>query len=204
MLVYYKRIVGARNISEEDIPIYMDEYDQLEDLYFGKVKEENKFKEAKLKGVYYYSNLAKPPATPSQHVPYRLLVELASVAPDQNAAEYISKRLIDYRAVKQIDEGVMKRISLAISWQKEFSLPETEIQITEKEKAAIVEVSSKVASLKDPQEIQTLIFDTARSNGLEPSELFKAILQIVAWRRAGAETGSLHLGCRSSQGRRKI
>ena len=102
-----------RNISEEDIPIYMDEYDQLEDLYFGKVKEENKLKEAKLKGVYYYSNLGKPPATPSQHVPYRLLVELASVAPDQNASEYISKRLIDYRAVKQVDEGIMKRIALA-------------------------------------------------------------------------------------------
>ncbi len=74
MLVYFKRIVGARNISEEDIPLYMDEYDQLEDVYFGKVKEENKLKEAKLKGVYYYSNLSKPPSVPSQHVPYRLLV----------------------------------------------------------------------------------------------------------------------------------
>ncbi|MGA2876241.1 MAG: lysine--tRNA ligase [Nitrososphaerales archaeon] len=189
MLVYYKRIVGARNISEEDIPIYMDEYDQLEDLYFGKVKEENKLKESKLKGVYYYSNLGKPPAAPSQHVPYRLLVELASVAPDQNAAEYISKRLVDYRAVKQVDDGITKRIALAINWQKEFSLPETEIQISEKEKAAIVEVSSKVASLKDPQEIQTLIFDTARSNVLEPSELFKAIYRLLLGVERGPRLG---------------
>ena len=29
MLVYFKRIVGARNISEEDVPQYMDEFDSL-------------------------------------------------------------------------------------------------------------------------------------------------------------------------------
>ncbi|MGI0085552.1 MAG: lysine--tRNA ligase, partial [Nitrososphaerales archaeon] len=52
LLVYFKRIVGARNISEEDIPAYMDEFDSLEDLYFGKTKEENKMKEARLKGLY--------------------------------------------------------------------------------------------------------------------------------------------------------
>jgi lysyl-tRNA synthetase, class I len=189
MLVYYKRIVGARNISEEDIPIYMDEYDQLEDLYFGKTKEENKLKEAKLKGVYYYLNLAKPPANPTQHVPYRLLVELAGVAPDQNAVEYISKRLIDYRAVKQVDDGILNRISLAMNWQKEFSLPETEIQITDREKAAIVAVSSKVSTLKDPQEIQTLIFDTARSNGMEPSELFKAMYRLLLGVERGPRLG---------------
>ena len=38
MLVYFKRIVGARNISEEDVPQYMDEYDELEDSVFWKGK----------------------------------------------------------------------------------------------------------------------------------------------------------------------
>ena len=97
MLVYFKRIVGARNISEEDVPQYMDELDQLEDLYFGKVKEVNRLKEARLKGLYYYSNLSNPPKAASQHIPYRLLLELARVAPPDNPVEYIEKRLQDYR-----------------------------------------------------------------------------------------------------------
>jgi len=189
MLVYFKRIVGARNISEEDIPIYMDEYDQLEDLYFGKTKEENKLKAAKLQGVYYYANLSKPPGLPSQHVPYRLLVELASVAPEQNALEYISKRLIDYKAVKQIDDGVKKRIILALNWAREFSLPETQTQINEKEKPVILQISSKVATMKDPQEIQTLIFETARSNGLEPTDLFKALYRVLLGVERGPRLG---------------
>ncbi len=189
MMVYFKRIVGARNISEEDIPVYMDEYDQLEDVYFGKVKEDNKMKEAKLKGVYYYSNLAKPPLAPSQHVPYRLLVELASVAPDQNPEEYVSKRLLDYRAVKQTDDGIRNRVKLALNWAKEFSLPETRIEISEKEKALIAAVSSKIGVMKDPQEIQALIFDTARSNGVEPNELFGALYKLLLGVERGPRLG---------------
>ena len=179
MLVYYKRIVGARNISEEDIPIYMDEYDQLEDLYFGKTKEDNKLKEQKLKGVYYYSNLANPPSTPGQHVPYRLLVELASVAPEQNVEAYVSKRLVDYRAIKEIDAGIKKRIELAMNWAREFSLPERKVAIGEKEKKALIEIASKISRLKDPQAIQAVIFDTARVHELEPSSLFKALYQLL-------------------------
>lgn len=189
MLVYYKRIVGARNISEEDIPIYMDEYDQLEDLYFDKTKEENKLKEQKLKGVYYYSNLANPPSTPSQHVPYRLLVELASVAPEQNTQAYISKRLVDYRAIKEIDAGIVMRIQLAINWAREFSLPERIVAIGEKEKKAIMDLATKISHMKDPQAIQAAIFDTARVHELEPSSLFKALYQLLLGVERGPRLG---------------
>src|SRR5207253_2608010 len=121
-------------ISEEDVPQYMDEFDQLEDLFFGKVKEDNKLKEARLKGLYYYSNLSKPPAAPSQHIPYRLLVELAKVAPPDNPVEYIEKRLQDYRAIKQVDEAVERKISYALNWAKEFPSEELSMEIGAKEK----------------------------------------------------------------------
>ncbi|MDG6924271.1 MAG: lysine--tRNA ligase, partial [Nitrososphaerota archaeon] len=189
MHIYFKRIAGARNISEEDIPGYMDEYDQLEDLYFGKIKEENKFKEAKLKGVYYYSNLAKPPFAPSQHVPYRLLVELASVAPEQGPVDYISKRLVDYRVVKQLDGQVTNRINLALNWAKEFSLVETEIKITEKQKQAVLMVCSKISTTADPQQVQAVIFESARSNGLEPSDLFRSIYLLLLGVERGPRLG---------------
>lgn len=189
MLIYYKRIVGARNISEEDIPIYMDEYDQLEDLYFGKTKEENELKEQKLKGVYYYSNLAKPPTAPNQHVPYRLLVDLATVAPKENPESYISKRLLDYRAIKEADAGIKKRIALAINWAREFSLPENIVEIGDKEKKAVLELASKVSQMKDPQAIQATIFDIARANELEPSTLFKALYRLLLGVERGPRLG---------------
>ena len=190
MLVFYKRIVGARNISEEDIPTYMDELDQLEDLYIGKAKEDNKRKEQKLKGVYYYSNLGKVPPSPSQHIPYRLLVELASVAPEENAEEYISKRLIDYGAIKHVDSEVDRRIALARNWAKEFSLPETSVELSEVEKNAILELSSCLGAMKDPQENQALIFNTSRSLKIEPSALFRALYRLLLGTDRGPRLGT--------------
>ncbi len=35
-LLMFKRIVGARSISVDDVPVYMDEFDELEDYYFSK------------------------------------------------------------------------------------------------------------------------------------------------------------------------
>ena len=189
-LVFYKRIVGARNFSLEDIPTYMDELYQLEDLYFGKAKEDNKRKEQKLKGVYYYSNLGKVPPSPSQHIPYRLLVELASVAPKENAEEYISKRLIDYGAIKRVDSEVDRRIALARNWAKEFSLPETSVELSEVEKNAILELSSCLGAMKDPQEIQALIFNTARSLKIEPSALFRALYRLLLGTDRGPRLGT--------------
>jgi lysyl-tRNA synthetase, class I len=167
--------VGARNISEEDVPLYMDEYDQLEDLYFGKAKESNPLKDARLKGLYFYSNLSSPASSPPQHVSYRLLVELAKVAPPENPVDYIEKRLLAYRAVKSIDEGVKERIKYALNWSKEFSLEETKIELTPEEKKGIQELGSKLDTLSDPNAIQTLIFDTARSSGLESSAFFRVL-----------------------------
>ncbi len=189
LLIYYKRIAAARNISEEDIPIYMDEFDHLEDLYFGKVKEPNKAKEARLKGIYYYSYLRNPPKSPSQHVPYRLLVELATVAPKENTEEYIAKRLVEYRAVKSVDEGVRTRIKYAIDWSKEFSLRQEPFELEEKEREAVLDLASKLQRQQDEDAIQTAIFDAARAHGLEPAQFFRVLYKILVGTERGPRLG---------------
>ncbi|MHB1909581.1 MAG: lysine--tRNA ligase [Nitrososphaerales archaeon] len=189
LMVNFKRIIGARNISEEDIPTFMDEFDSLEDLYFGKTKEDNKMKEARLKGLYYYSKLAKPPSSPSQHVPYRLLVELASVAPKESAADYVAKRLVDYKVTKLIDEEIKQRIKYALNYAKEFTLAQEEVTLSEEEKSAILELADKIRGTGDPQVIQTTIFDTARSHSMEPSALFSALYRVLLGVQRGPRLG---------------
>ena len=41
LLLLYKRITGARELGFEDIPALMDEYNELENIYFGKTKVDN-------------------------------------------------------------------------------------------------------------------------------------------------------------------
>jgi lysyl-tRNA synthetase class 1 len=193
LLFYFKRIIGARNISEEDVPAYMDEYDSLEDLYFGKIRENNKMKEARQKGIYYYVNLRNPPTQPAQHVPYSLLVELATVAPAEDMENYIAKRLIDYRVVKQIDDGVRSRIRYAINWSKEFALHTAPIELSEKERAVLRMISDKLTKLGStakPEDIQALIFESARTSGIPDKELFPIVYKILLGQERGPRLGN--------------
>ena len=79
LLLLYKRITGARELGFEDIPSLITEYNELEDIYFGKIKVDNQAKLTKSKGLYEYVNLLSPPKQPSTHVNYRLLIELTKI-----------------------------------------------------------------------------------------------------------------------------
>src|SRR3712207_7292968 len=56
LLLLFKRIAGTRHIGLDDVPALMDEYDYYEDVYFGKIKEDNLAKLTKTKGIYEYIN----------------------------------------------------------------------------------------------------------------------------------------------------
>jgi len=98
----------------------MDEVDVVEDIYFNKTMSENKDKTIRMKGLYEYVNHLNPPEKESIHLPYRLLVELAEIAPEDNSIEYISKKLVEYQYVKEIDDNILHRIKLGINWARDF------------------------------------------------------------------------------------
>jgi lysyl-tRNA synthetase class 1 len=79
LLLLYKRITGARELGFEDIPSLMDEYNELEKIFFGKIKIDNEAKLVKSKGLYEYVNLLVPPKQMPPQVSYRLLLELSRI-----------------------------------------------------------------------------------------------------------------------------
>jgi lysyl-tRNA synthetase (EC 6.1.1.6) len=107
VLLMFKRIVGTRYVSLEDIPKYVDEYDRLEDLYFGGGGGQDA---ARLRGLYEYVNFLRPPPAPDAHVPYRLLAELGRAAPEEGAVEFVLERLRRYRMVREATPGLIERI----------------------------------------------------------------------------------------------
>src|SRR5919206_1467051 len=74
LLLLFKRISGARHVGLDDVPALMDEYDYYEDIYFGKLRDDNLAKVTKIKGIYEYINKLNPPREPSPHVPYQFIV----------------------------------------------------------------------------------------------------------------------------------
>ena len=83
----------------------MNEYNELEDIYFGKIKVDNQAKLTKSKGLYEYVNLLTPPKQPETHVNYRLLIELSKIF-KEDRMDRVTKKLIDYGVLKNSEPKI--------------------------------------------------------------------------------------------------
>lgn len=191
LLLLYKRITGARELGLEDIPSLMNEYNELEDIYFGKVKVDNQAKLTKSKGLYEYVNLLEVPKQPRIHVNYRLLIELAKMF-KENRSERVMKKLIDYGVIKNSEQSIEKIIELAGNFADEFDQQEkTEIDLDETTKTSLKILTETLSSENEPEDIQNTIYQIAKSNNIEPKDFFKVLYQIILGTSRGPKIGPL-------------
>jgi lysyl-tRNA synthetase class 1 len=190
-LLMFKRITGARSVGVEDIPTYANELDYLEQIYFN-IKKPNDEKEGtKLRGLYEYSWLLKPPSDPGTHLPYNLLVYLVTVAPPDKRREYVESKLREYGYLKtQPSPDFQQRLDYAVNWAKDFTqIPETRMAITGPQKLAIEDLISVVKSETDERIIQNSIFNIAKRYSLDPPEFFRLLYTILLGSPKGPRLG---------------
>jgi lysyl-tRNA synthetase class 1 len=189
-LLMYKRIVGARNISIADVPIYMEDLDDLEEYYFGKKRDPNQMKDAKQRGLYEYTMFLNVPQSPGIHVPYRLLAQLASVAPEATKEKYVESRLMAYGMVKGASTELEERIRWAVKWsQREGRPPRPRVKLNIRTKKAIMQFARAIAGMSDAGSIQNAAFDAVKGNGLEPAQFFPPVYGILLGSDRGPRLG---------------
>src|SRR5574341_1987225 len=194
LLLLFKRISGTRQVGVDDIPTLVDEYDLYEDAFFGKKKLDNIEKSTKMKGIYEYINHLKPPSSPQEHVPYRILVQQASLFNDKDRVQKIYERLVKYRIVTQKTPSLVQKIELASNWADDYSATEEipELSLSAIERTAVNELvreleafSNKEQTMELQNELQNTIYNTARRNGLDPRNFFKLMYRILIHTESG-------------------
>ena len=189
-LLMYKRIIGARNISMEDVPTYMDEFDDLEEYYFSKRKDPNQMKDAKQKGLYEYTMLLKTPKAKGVHVPYRLLAQLSSVAPPSAVEDFVLKRLASYGMVNSISPDLSKRIAWAGRWSAREERPLVEApEMVPPVRKAVEEFARALIGAKDAEAVQNAAFEALKRNGLKPGDFFPAVYAVLLGSDRGPRLG---------------
>jgi lysyl-tRNA synthetase class 1 len=189
LLLLYKRITGARELGFEDIPSLMNEYNELEDIYFGRIKVDNQAKVVKSKGLYEYVNLLDPPKQSCIHVNYRLVVELAKIF-KENRAERVMKKLLDYGVIKNPEPEIEKLIELAGNFSNEFEQQEkSQVELNDTTKKALKMLIESLGAEKEPEDIQNTIYQIAKSNDVQPKDFFKALYQIILGTSRGPKIG---------------
>ena len=200
LLLLYKRITGARELGFEDIPSLMDEYNEIEDVYFGRVKIDNQAKLMKIKGLYEYVNLLNPPKNADPHISYRLLIELAKIFRDDRNTRVI-KKLNEYGVIKEESPFIENLIHLAGNYADDFDEnKKLEIEIDEEFKVALKEIVDILTDEKEPDDIQNSIYQTAKKNSIQPKDFFKLLYQIILGKDKGPKIGPFILDI----GRKKV
>ncbi len=188
LLLLYKRITGARQLGFEDIPALMDEYNELENIFFGKIKVDNEAKASKLKGLYEYTNLLNSPS-PDSYVSYRLLLELCNIFKEKRE-ERVMKKLIDYGVLKSPNEQVKKQIEMAGNYADDFGTAEKiDISLDDTTKKALKELAELLKAEKKPEDLQNTIYQVAKGNNIQPREFFKILYQIILSTNRGPKIG---------------
>lgn len=204
LLLLYKRITGTRHVGLDDVKILMDEYDALEDKYFGKVKEDNQAKLVKEKGLYEYVNKLMPPEMPSPHMPYELIVQQAALfPPGDDRYDRIFNRLVTYNIVKEKTDAVMEKIKLAANWADDNASQEDEkfaVDLNDVQLKAVRELAEAIrpfAGMPSTQDnakaLQSRVFDVARNNNIEPRELFTMLYRMFLNSDRGPRIGNYFL-----------
>ena len=191
LLLLYKRITGARELGFEDIPGLMDEYNELEDIYFGKIKVDNEAKLVKSKGLYEYVNLLNPPKEPSTHVNYRLLINLCRVFKDHRIKHVIDK-LSEYGTIKEEKDDIKELIKLAGKYSDAFletKIPAAKLEIDDSTKAALKQLVKLLEENVEIEELQNSIYSIAKENQVQPKDFFRIIYRIIISGPRGPKLG---------------
>jgi lysyl-tRNA synthetase class 1 len=193
LLLMLKRFVGTRTLDVSDIPSYMNELDGLEDVYFGKKAVKDRKELVKLRGLYEYCWVMKPPPKPSVHVPYNLLAFLVKMAPKECLNEFLTEKLRRYSYLQKeqtMDADLARRIEYALNWIQDFEdIKETTVSLTDEEKKAITSLIEVLEIEDESDKIQNAIFNAAKSNALKPGAFFRTLYAVLMGAPQGPRLG---------------
>jgi lysyl-tRNA synthetase, class I len=191
LLLMYKRSVGSRAIWVKDIPTYIAELDELEDVYFGSKQVKDPKELARLRGLYEYTWSLSPPTGPSVHVPHNLLVYLVKVAPKDSEKEFVLQKLSGYGyRIPPGDKNFEMRLEHANNWARDVETITTgTVQIQPAERDALLELAGIVNASEDENYLQNAIFTLARKHNLQTGVFFKTLYRVLIGSDSGPRLG---------------
>jgi lysyl-tRNA synthetase, class I len=191
LLLMYKRSVGSRAIWVKDIPTYIAELDELEDVYFGRKQVKDSKELARLRGLYEYVWSLSPPKKLSTHVPHNLLVYLVKVAPKGKEKEFVLEKLAGYGYhVEPEEQRFQERLENAMNWAKDVETITTgTVQIQPAERDAVLELAGIVNASDDENYLQNAIFTIARKHGLQTGQFFRTLYRVLIGSDSGPRLG---------------
>ncbi len=189
-LFLLKRMTSTRRIKIDTVVVMMRELDYYRNVYHGRIKLDNPVKEQRIKGlIEYVYNLGEVPPV---KVPYEIVLNLALTAPDDDGERFIEKLLKKYGY--EVDEDVYELINYALNWVRDYGKPPTQLEEVELTSDMVEALKYLIENLREDmseEEIQSLLFDTARKFEIPYRRFFSTLYTMIIRVPRGPKLGPL-------------
>ena len=130
-------------------------------------------------------------------IDYQTAVMISQVCPNRDIdelADLLKKMGIVKKISSSDKEKIARRLELAKNWAEKYAPEEMKIKLNEEPQAIELTESEKkaVSSLADSldkEDLQTVIYQTAKENGIEPKRFFQILYNIMINRDSGPRLG---------------
>ena len=197
------------NLADNSFLLLNDRFERAERVFYGKEKAENEKIEAKLKTAYALSIIGKPAKEMPLQVSYSFAVQLAQLMDLKKPDEIVNLLLKTGHAEKALSKEEKKRLlanlRLAKNWVEKYAPAEFKVSFLERlsegqtsamDMPARKLLHSLAASLEkenSAEDLQQAIYEAAKSSGVQPKLVFKAIYLALTGKEAGPRAGLLIL-----------
>lgn len=191
--LYTKRPMMQRNIDLKNLHLLVEEFDRFEESFFKGGSEEA--------ARIYPAIVGKVPAKKPLRVSYLLASYVVQFYPVEEAYRSLVRAgVVKEEACEEDRERVLRRLRLAGNWLSTFA--DASKYVLKREpvevdlsgfKHALKELVEELSSLKEfnGEEIQNIIYSTARRHGIPSSSFFEKLYMVFTGRGSGPRLGYL-------------
>jgi len=198
------------SLADNSFILLNERFERAERVYYGKDKAENERIEKKLKNAYVMSVIGKASKKEPLQVPYSFSAQIVQLLDLEKGFEKITALLkqtghLEEKISSADKKKLLKQFNRAKTWVEKYAPEEVKLSflenLSDKEKSAMDEAARKLlpmvgersVKLKSADDIQQVIFETAKSNNVPPKQLFKAVYLALTGKESGPRAGLLIL-----------
>ncbi len=196
------------DLSGNSFVLLMGRFERAERIFYGLESAQTDKLSEKIKLDFEFSAISKLPKKMPVKLSYSFAIQLAQLVDFVNDFESLEKILIESKYISKKLSGYEKELFLetlgfAKTWVEKYAPPEFKLGFLEEfDKKLLLgvdseiislftELSKKIEPLDSPDLIQTAVFETAKSAGVSPGNLFKALYLILVGKERGPKIGTL-------------
>jgi lysyl-tRNA synthetase class 1 len=195
---YNKRLMKTRSFSWKDLSLLYDEYDKHAAVHAGKIKMDNERERNHMKRLYEISQLKKIKA--HLELPYNFAAMISQMYGPKEGLKK-AEEVMKFRNVTADKKYLQKRLLLAKAWSDRYADEDMKIKINDNVRNEFIDslndkelrcIDLLVAELKksvNEEQLQTSIFEIAKTNGVEPKRFFQILYQLIMNKDFGPKLG---------------